>query len=256
MSSLDKMLAILDLFTDRRPVWSIEEARDATGYARSTLYRYCRSLTRAGLLDPAGRGGFSLGARIMDLERCLRIGSPLIRAARQPMSELARQTRRAVLLCRPHGDRVVCLHDELAGDEPLDASRRGQAGCLLRGATGSIVLGYLPASRLRDLHSRLLDSAAPERGPVAWDAFRDAARACRRAGQSHGPDVELLGADRTALAVPVLEGPRQLAATLTLAFASDHPAFEPRTVQRYGVALKDAARQVSEILRAEVGDGV
>ena len=171
VSSLDKMLALLDLFTEAQPVWSIEQARTRTGYARSTLYRYCRSLVRAGLLDPVGRGGFMLGARIMDLDRALRTGSPLIAAARTPMATLARQSRLSVMLCRTHGDRLVCVHDELGGDDASEETRRGRSAPLAHGTIGRVVLGYLPPSRLRQMHAAGVGEAGRPEQREGWETY-------------------------------------------------------------------------------------
>ena len=56
MSSLDKMLAILGLFDERRMSIQLDSAVQATGASRATAYRYIQSLSKAGLLAPATGG--------------------------------------------------------------------------------------------------------------------------------------------------------------------------------------------------------
>jgi len=46
----DKVLAVLDLFSDSRPLWTPDELRLELGYSRPTLYRYLKSLKDCGLL--------------------------------------------------------------------------------------------------------------------------------------------------------------------------------------------------------------
>ena len=67
MSSLARMLSILDLFGARAPVLSAEEIIARRNYSRPTGYRYVRELVAAGLLVRAP-GGYSLGPRIIELD--------------------------------------------------------------------------------------------------------------------------------------------------------------------------------------------
>jgi len=254
VSSLDKMLVLLDLCTDARPIWSIEQAMRDTGYPRSTLYRYCRSLVRSGLLESAGQAGFGLGARIMDLDRTMRLGSPLIRAARSPMAALARQLHLAVLLGRAHAERLICLHDELPADEALSESRRGWGGSLVAsGATGDVLLAWQPAAQLRRLHQRALESAPGTPLAARWDELRARLRTIRRAGWAAGEEPDLLGTGYRALAVPVLDGRRRLLATLTLSIPPDAVAAGEAARDRHLAMLRDTARQVAEALQATEG---
>ena len=55
--SSDRTLAILELFTEERLEWSAEELMAELGYTRPTLYRYLKTLKRAGFLVALpGRG--------------------------------------------------------------------------------------------------------------------------------------------------------------------------------------------------------
>ena len=44
MSSLDRVFDVLDLFSETRPVWTIDAATAALGHSKSTVYRYFRAL--------------------------------------------------------------------------------------------------------------------------------------------------------------------------------------------------------------------
>ena len=58
MSTSERLLAVLDLFTLESPDWSVEEAAKATRVATSTTYLYFANLTRQGLLAPCGAGRY------------------------------------------------------------------------------------------------------------------------------------------------------------------------------------------------------
>jgi DNA-binding IclR family transcriptional regulator len=88
MSSLDRMLTILDLFDENLMSIQLDHAVQATGASKATAYRYIQSLCHRGLLAPAAGGSYVLGPRIIELDRLVRkmdpllsSASPLIRAA-------------------------------------------------------------------------------------------------------------------------------------------------------------------------------
>ena len=50
MSSLGRLLSVLDLYSEVEPIWTLEEITSETGYTRSTAYRYVKELCDSGLL--------------------------------------------------------------------------------------------------------------------------------------------------------------------------------------------------------------
>ena len=51
ISSLSRMLSVLDLFTDTHPIWSAEAIAQALDVSVPTSYRYVKLLADAGLLQ-------------------------------------------------------------------------------------------------------------------------------------------------------------------------------------------------------------
>ena len=72
MSSLEKMLSMLDVFTTERAVWSSEELIQHLGAPPSTCYRYLKVLHTSGYLARVANGSYMLGPRIMELDRVTR----------------------------------------------------------------------------------------------------------------------------------------------------------------------------------------
>src|SRR5690606_430214 len=78
MSSLTKMLSVLDIFSSENPSWTIEEMAEHLGYAVPTMYRYVKELTKAGLLRNISAARYGLGTRIIELDYQIRNADPLI----------------------------------------------------------------------------------------------------------------------------------------------------------------------------------
>ena len=89
-STGERMLRVLDVVEAGPASMSFEQVHDALGYTRSTLYRYLKTLTDAGLLTSLGDVGYALGPRIAELDCAMRDRDALIGAARPVMAELAR----------------------------------------------------------------------------------------------------------------------------------------------------------------------
>src|SRR5690606_18823865 len=110
MSSLSKMLSILDLFTTDNPVWTAEGISAVIGCSAPTGYRYVRELVGAGLLLRLGTGSYSLGPRVITLDYQLRTGDPYYNAGRSLMSTLAEQTGCDCVMSRLFDDQVIDTH--------------------------------------------------------------------------------------------------------------------------------------------------
>ncbi len=157
MQSHERMLGILDLFDseDDYVALPFDEIHARVGYTRSTLYRYLKALTDAGLLSSLPGLGYVLGSRIIELDYKIRSGDPLIRAARPVMEELASRFSGIALLCRKYREHVLCIHQE-RGTETLQSNYdRGRVRPLLLGAASVAILAYLPAYQLGRLYNRI-----------------------------------------------------------------------------------------------------
>ena len=110
-SSLEKMLALLDVFTVAEPAWSTDDLIKFSGTSRSTCYRYIKVLQEAGLLTPVAGGAWMLGPRVIELDRTMRMCDPVTIAGGPPMRQLAQDTGLSALLC------VCLLYTSDAADE-------------------------------------------------------------------------------------------------------------------------------------------
>ena len=111
MSSADRLLALLDLFSDEKSVRTAEDAAAALEVSVSTSYRYIRSLCEAEMLVPVTGDGYRLGPAILKYDRLIRVTDPLLEAARPIVVQLAKDAgeARTVFLSRLYRDTVMCV---------------------------------------------------------------------------------------------------------------------------------------------------
>lgn len=154
MNSLEKMIGMLDIFDagEDAVAVSFDELYERLGYTRSTLYRYLKTLTDAGLLTSLPSVGYMLGPRIVELDYKIRTGDVLIKAAKPMMEELAVRFKAVSLLCRRYKFEVLCVHQEIGPDAIHSNYDRGRRRPLLQGAASVAILAYLPDHQLRKFH--------------------------------------------------------------------------------------------------------
>ena len=165
MSRTLKVLQVLQLYDEDRPVWRAEEIARRLEVSQATAYRCIGDLERAGLLESIGGGLYVLGPAIVEMDRQIRIADPLIAAAADISRGLSERTRGTVLLCRLHGLKVLCVHSVAGSAAPrMTDYERGRAMSLYRGATSRAIFAYLPAAPLQ----RLIDADAAGLRRAGW----------------------------------------------------------------------------------------
>lgn len=241
MSSLSRMLAVLDLFSKDHVSLSAEEIADMLQLARTTCYRYTGELTGAGLLVSNG-GKFTLGPRIIQLDHKIRETDPLLNSGRRVLTSLADAVGAAGLLATIYKDEIINIYD-CGGDKVSSQITygRGTAVPTFRSSSSKVILAALSRSRLQRLwndHQHQPDCLAIGE---TWLAFWQALQAIRKNGfwiSRSEVDSTLVG-----MAAPVFYGSGDVAGSITLIFqAEDFGLFDERAL---GVRLLDAAAEVS-----------
>ncbi|MGE4338699.1 MAG: IclR family transcriptional regulator, partial [Pigmentiphaga sp.] len=167
MSSLEKMLSLLDLFASCNAALSLEEITRRTALPQGTCYRYVRALAKAGLLINSG-GGFTLGHRIIQLDYQIRQADPLIGAARKHLANLARAGGGTAIACCLYNDTVLNIHTEESAASPGMTFGRGRELPLFKSSSSRVILASLSRFRLKQLFERY--PQAPGR-PTEWKPF-------------------------------------------------------------------------------------
>ena len=181
-SSLERMLRVLDLFTEASPIWAVDELGAALGYTRATIYRYVRELAEASLLFQVEAGRYALGARIITWDRQLRLSDPLVRAAQSLEPDLPQWSKHQVwLICRLFKDQVVCIHQH--GDLFSEVSySRGSPRPLFLGATSKAILANMSSRQQSQLFLENPDEVRASHLGQTWEQFRRSLQQLRRQG--------------------------------------------------------------------------
>jgi DNA-binding IclR family transcriptional regulator len=245
--SVSRTLRVLGLFTVEQPVLSVDGLVQRLQASRASVYRDVQELVQAGLLEKVDARGYALGARIVELDRQIRLGDPLLHAAGPLPQQLARESGGTVLLCRLHARTVLCIL-EVSGSAPgLAVSyERGRAMPLYRGATSKILLAHLPAARLRPLLE--LDAEALQRAGLPQTLAELQQVLAPMRAQGHVVTRGEVDALAVGLAVPLLDGARLLGSlSVVLPAARCSASSERRTLS----LLKSCARRIEARLETD-----
>jgi DNA-binding IclR family transcriptional regulator len=219
-SSADRLLAVLQLFTPERPQWTVETAAAEIGVSVSTAYRYFRSLCRIGLLDPYTGGSYVLGPAIIEFDRQIRIGDPLIKVAGPVMRRLVAQAGHLgmALLCRVYRNRVMCVHQESEGRSDLAVGfERGRPMPMFRGASSKIIFAHLSSRQARWFVLKYPDQVAASGLGAGWEAIKTSLRRIRAAGICITRSE--VDRDRVGIAAPVFDASGKVLGSVGLAVA-------------------------------------
>lgn len=236
--AVERAADILLSFSEQQPVQDVPSLQQATGLSRPTLYRLLRSLETKGLVYSFGQPRrFQLGHRMGALLSTWEQHPPLAALARAPLEDLWRHTQETVAMMVPVSatDRRCVL--ELKSPQAISFSRgTGYTEPLHRGASGKVLLAYLPAARQLDAMAAL-----PRK---AREALQQELATIRRQGWwvTH---AELIPGS-VALAAPVLNpGGEVLASVCVFGLQLRMP---PRVLNATRRALQAAALEVSALL--------
>jgi len=209
MTAIHRLLRILAQFDLDHAVLTPELLMDSLGASRASIYRDLRQLVASGLVERIGERGYALGPRIVELDRQIRLADPLLQAAAELPTKLAKDSGGTVLLCRLHADTVLCIHEARAREGGIATSyERGRAMPLYRGATSKIILAHLPPARIRELLMR--DRAAIRAAGLPTTEVALTAHLAALREQGHVTTQGEVDKEAAGIAVALLDGTRLL----------------------------------------------
>ena len=245
MSSLERMLSVLDVFSEDEPVWTVDDLVASLALSRSTAYRYVKELCDAGLLAPVGGGGYSLGPRIIELDRQIRNSDPLLVAGRDVLMRLLPQCGEGILfLCGLRGDSVLSMFLVENPNTLAISYSRGRPMPLFRGSASVVILAHLPEGRVRRLLRDHGDAIAAAGLGANWPEFRANLRAIRV--RSYLTGRAQLDPGVFAISAPVFDGDGNILASLTLAMPERRA--DEDDVAALAVLVVDGAKRITDAM--------
>ncbi|MBR0849738.1 IclR family transcriptional regulator [Bradyrhizobium diazoefficiens] len=241
-NSQDRVLALLDLFTEARPQWSPDELMAELGYTRPTLYRYLKSLKDSGFVMPTRGGRFALGPRVVEMDYLSRRSDPLIAAATPHLERLSAAHPCTALVVRWYGDKMLCVASIASATNPVSSYPRGRPMAMGRGAIARSIMAFLPRQRVMPLVTRYaadLRSVGVGNSP---DEILAALKRVRRAGVAVAFGEVTPGA--VGIAAPILDGSYPVA-SLCITISGQQASGE--LIDRISSEVREAARQMSSM---------
>lgn len=234
-SVISRVMVILNLFRDCKPLVTIEEIASALGISTASAYRYASDLTQAGLLARTS-GRYRLGPKIIELEYLIRSYDPIIRAARELMQGLAELTECNVLLCNVYDETIVNVF-HVEGKHPIKLTyTKGLPMPLFRGSQAHIILAHMDRRKLKRIYEMAIKDPATAEDVTAmgkdWSSFSKNLKDIRARGYyiSRGElDKEVIG-----IAAPVFGENQEIVGSLVLGMAASIP---PRMSEKMLVGL-------------------
>ncbi|MDZ5602826.1 IclR family transcriptional regulator [Pseudomonas sp. RP23018S] len=199
MSSLSKMLSVLDLFSPDTLKIDPDAIAERMGLSRATVYRYVKDLCEAGLLVRVDAGSYGLGPRIIELDWMMRQYDPILIAGRELMHGLSEETGLAVFASVFYDGRIINTYIAEPSDTYRFAFGRGQPLPFFRGAQSKVLIAYQKGRRLQRLFDEQM--ANENDAPYDWDSFAKAAKKIRKDGFCVTHDELNLGL--TGIAAPI-----------------------------------------------------
>lgn len=248
MSSLKRMLAILDLFTEDQPTMTTEQIIERLGCSRPTGYRYTRELVSAGLLARAA-GSYSLGPRIIELDWQIRRCDPVLLEGRDLVAGLVARTGCGVTLMGIYGERIVTIHHERSTEGIELNYDRGRVMPLFKGGPSKAILAFLPKARLKRLYERHRNELQLYVRRKGFDGVFEEMQKIRR--QQYAISLGELDADKVGIAAPVMRNGKDVVGSLCLILTTAR--YETSNVELLARLVIDVGRKLGERLDNEAG---
>jgi len=216
LSSLGRMLGVLDLFDDRHLTRSADDISVALEVSLPTGYRYVRLLLEAGLLQRVEDSRYALGPRIILLDHYIRKADPVLREGLPVMRELVAATGFDCVVSGLFGAQVLDTHREMGSTPATLAYGRGRPRPLFQGGAPKVLLASFAPAALRKLFDARHEEIVRCGLPAEWSEFRRYYAAIRKAG--HYVSIGELEPQLAAVAAPIPKSDGGAWAALSLVF--------------------------------------
>ncbi|WP_334184573.1 IclR family transcriptional regulator [Novosphingobium sp.] len=250
MSTADKVLSILELFTIDNPEWTVDAVGARLNLSGSTAYQYVGSLVKAGLLVSGKGGRYSIGPAVIELDRLTRRFDPLIHEAQGALQDLvvAADSEAVGLLCRIYRLQVMCV-DQYVPHAPSFAIsyERGRPMPLERGAASKAILAHLTSRPLRRFYDAARSDVAKAGLGSDWDEFKREMRRLRKPGVL--VTIGELDPGLMGISAPVFDSDGVVMGSIGLVVPSPPFVDVPARLESVKRAVIDAGRSVTQALQ-------
>ena len=251
VSSIQKVVTILDLFSVERPTYTAEEIFAALKCSRPQGYRYLRDLCQAGFLVRFA-SSYRLGVRAIELDYIVRSSDPLLHAATPTMRDVCEESGCDVLLTSLVGDHIITIHHERGTDPTTVSYSRGRVMPRFRGAGSKAIVASMPLAQQRAFFADY--GALEPDSPLGqtWEQVRTALKEIKRARLAISQGE--LDPENVGVAAPLaLETPGSYSSLVLVISTTRYRTTDPSSIVRL-VTL--AAERISADMRVVFSSNV
>jgi IclR family KDG regulon transcriptional repressor len=244
--TVQAVVRVLRLFTFDRPEWCVKEVAYELGLPKSTVSELLADLARAGLLERVKRGQYRLGWTVFSLGQVLLHSAPLLQRARRVMEELVTlwgETCHLAVLTQGE----VLYVEKVRGERAFDIilSRVGGRLWAHCSGVGKVLLASRPWEEVEEIVQRRGLVPLTSNTITSKEQLREVLARVAQEGYAYDEEEAMIGL--CCVAAPIRDQSGHVIAAMSLSVPAYR--FYPNR-QRLTTAIVDAARRVSEALRA------
>jgi DNA-binding IclR family transcriptional regulator len=240
-NSLQRVLAVLEVFSEARLEWMPDDLMKELGYSRPTLYRYLKILKEAGFLMSTRNAGVTLGPKVVELDYLTRKSDALVLHGLPHLRDLTEQYSCTAMLLRWYGNKILCVASQSSAKNPISSYPRGRPMPLGRGAIARSIMAFLPKRQLLPLIERNLDDLKSVGLGGSVEDVQKSLRKVRKAGFSVAYGEVTPGA--VGIAAPVFDDRRHPIASVCVTIAGN--LVTGAQIDQIGSRVLRAASQIS-----------
>lgn len=245
-NSLERILAVLEVFSEERLEWTPEELMEELGYSRPTLYRYLKTLKDAGLLTSMPNAGFTLGPKVVEMDYLMRKSDKLVIEGTPFVEKLASARPCTVLLVRWYGHKILCVASAISTPNPRSSYPRGRPMPLLRGAIARSIMAFLPRRRLIPLLEENLEELKAIGLGDDVASIHQSMKKVKRAGIAIAYGEVTPGV--VGIAAPIFDSGQSPLASFCVTISSS--IVNDEDIEKIGDEVRQAAHEISQLLSA------
>ena len=242
MSTVDKALDILDLFSDSRPAIGLSEIARLLKRDKASTLRYLNALESKGFVEQdTYTRSYHLGPALARLALIREITYPVNRAARNILKKLVAETGETAHLSHVNGDSLTQIAIEETAFRGTRVYIDPAEPLSLHGtASGIAFLSRCAPARLERFLARPL-ARHTDNTPTEPAALRALVEQARRQGFARAEGT--FEADVCGIAAPVFAASGQVCGAV--AVATPNSRMTPETAARIAARVQEAARLIS-----------
>jgi DNA-binding IclR family transcriptional regulator len=240
-NSLQRVLAVLEVFSEARLEWVPEDLMKELGYSRPTLYRYLKILKEAGFLMSTRNAGVTLGPKVVELDYLARKSDTLMLHALPHLKDLTKHYSCTAMLLRWYGNKILCIASQSSAKNPISSYLRGRPMPLGRGAIARSIMAFLPKWQLLPLIERNLDDLKSVGLGDTAEEVQKSLKKVRKAGFSVAYGEVTPGA--VGIAAPVFDDRRHPIASVCVTIAGN--LVTGTQIDQIGSGVLGVASQIS-----------